>query len=77
MDKNFGRILSLERYKRNHLYFEALFSPAPISSLKYETKEADLKDEIVLSRNLDCNATRIGTIEKRERTKGARIQDQK
>jgi hypothetical protein len=66
MDKNFGRILSLERYKRNHLYFEALFSPAPISSLKNETKDVDLKDEIVLPCNLGRHATRIGAIEERE-----------
>ncbi len=34
MDKNFGRILSLERYKRNHLYIETLFSPNSISTLQ-------------------------------------------
>jgi hypothetical protein len=27
LDRNFGRILSLERYKRNHLFIEQIFTP--------------------------------------------------
>jgi hypothetical protein len=45
MDKNFGRILSLERYKRNHNLIEALFAPNSISKLEKPSLFADVSKE--------------------------------
>jgi hypothetical protein len=45
MDRNFGRILSLERYKRNHLLIETLFAPNSISKLEKPALFSDTSAE--------------------------------
>ncbi|KAJ3275474.1 hypothetical protein HDV01_000301 [Terramyces sp. JEL0728] len=44
LDKGYGRLMALERYKRNHLYIEQVFSPYNVSNLVSPKLFADVSE---------------------------------